>query len=71
MQSIKQRLVELERSSGASHLLRWHRVIVGIGQTEEEAIGEYEASHGSIDANENILVVRIVASSGTVRAAAC
>lgn len=37
----------------------WHRLIVDVGETEDEAIARYEAEHGPIG-DDHRLIVRIV-----------
>lgn len=60
MRSLQRRLQELE-AKDPSRLKRWHRVIQyeDEGQTEQEAIAEYEAENGPIG-EDDCLVVRII-----------
>ena len=40
---------------------RWHTLIQHIGETEEEAIAEYEAENGPIGLDDHLIIHRIVA----------
>lgn len=61
MSGYSSRLYKLEKAMKPCKPEFWHRIIQDIGETQEEAIAEYEAKNGRIGKNENTLIRRIVA----------
>ena len=58
MRNLKTRIQALEGRS-LEGLRRWHRIIVGDGQTEAEARAAYEAENGKVAAPD-YWIVRVV-----------
>jgi hypothetical protein len=57
--NFRKRLGELERRAGAVVVSRWLRVMQNVGQSEGEAIAEYEAGNGPIG-NHNLIIRRVI-----------
>ena len=68
MKVLANRLRDLEgrHPSGPS---RWHRIMVGVGQSEDQARASHEAEHGLIGAGDGI-VWRVMVAPGVTHAAA-
>ena len=56
---LKGRIDALEKRC-LDDLKPWHQVIQRVGQTEEEAMAQFEAEHGPIG-DDNCIIIRIVA----------
>lgn len=55
---LSNRVDALERTSCG--VKRWHQIIREVGQTEEQAVADYEREHGSIGPDDGRLMVVIV-----------
>lgn len=58
MRNLGRRLTELEKIANPASE-RWHRVMVDVGQDEDEAFAAYETAHGPIG-NDNVFIVQFV-----------
>ncbi|MXO85248.1 hypothetical protein GRI38_04320 [Altererythrobacter aurantiacus] len=58
MRNLRTRVQALEGTMPVG-VQRWHRIIVGEGQTEAEARAAYEAKHGAIG-EDSCVVFRVV-----------
>lgn len=57
--NFRKRLGELERRAGAVVVSRWLRIIQNVGQSESEAIAEYEADNGPVE-NYNLIIRSVI-----------
>jgi hypothetical protein len=57
--NFQKRLRELESHAGVVVVSRWLRIMQNVGQSEGEAIAEYEAGNGSVG-NHNLIIRRVI-----------
>lgn len=65
MSNFKSRIATLEKAMTAKtdEPDRWHLIIRRIGQSEAEAVSEYETENGWIGSKEGKIIRRIIASN--------
>lgn len=64
MRQINRRVAALESwRGGKGGPVRWIRLIVDLGETQEQALARYEAAHGAVGEDTGIIYRVIVAPS--------
>lgn len=53
------RVARLEQRRGAIFVRRWHQIVVD-GQTDEEAIADYELENGAILGQNEGVILRVI-----------